>query len=113
VTITVHKRPLIVTLCGSTRFREAWAEAYARESDAGHIVLTVSRLTPEHGIERMDPVAKDRRDELHLRKIDFSDEILVLNVGGYIGESTRREIAYAQEHGKAIRYLETLPVDMP
>jgi len=46
-------------------------------------------------------------DELHKRKIDIADEILVLNVGGYIGESTRGEIAYAQAHGIPIRYLET------
>ena len=45
-------------------------------------------------------------DDMHLRKIDLADEIFVINVGGYIGESTRREIAYAEKTGKKVRYLE-------
>ena len=49
---------------------------------------------------------KARLDELHLRKIDLADEVMVLNVGGYIGDSTRREIEYANAHGKPVRYLE-------
>jgi hypothetical protein len=57
-----------------------------------------------------DELAEIKRglDELHLRKIDLADEILVLNVGGYIGDSTRREIEYAQSKGKRIRYLEAV-----
>jgi len=51
---------------------------------------------------------KAKLDELHLRKIDLADEILVLNVGGYIGESTRNEIEYAKLIGRTIRYLEEL-----
>ncbi len=47
----------------------------------------------------------DRLDELHLRKIDLADEVFILNVGGYIGESTRKEIEYAQRQGKPIKYL--------
>ena len=49
---------------------------------------------------------KIRLDVLHFRKIDLSDEIFVLNVGGYIGESTSREIEYAKSTGKAVWYLE-------
>ena len=45
---------------------------------------------------------------MHKRKIDMADEIYVINVGGYIGSSTRSEIEYAQSHGKGIRYLEEL-----
>jgi hypothetical protein len=51
---------------------------------------------------------RDILDELHLRKIDLADEVLILNVGGYIGESTKRELAYAQQWGKAIRFLEAI-----
>jgi hypothetical protein len=47
-------------------------------------------------------------DELHLRKIDLSDEVLVMNVGGYIGDRTRAEIGYAEQHGKPVRYLEPI-----
>ena len=45
-------------------------------------------------------------DDMHKRKIDMADEIFVINVGGYIGESTRSEIKYAQATGKPVRYLE-------
>lgn len=49
---------------------------------------------------------KEIVDEVHLRKIDLASEVFVMNIGGYIGESTRREIQYAKEQGKAINYLE-------
>ena len=52
------------------------------------------------------PGTKEMLDDMHLRKIDLADEIFVINVGGYIGESTRSEIAYAEETGKKINYLE-------
>ncbi len=45
-------------------------------------------------------------DDMHKRKIDMADEIFVINVGGYVGDSTRSEIAYAEAHGKPVRYLE-------
>ncbi len=103
-------RPIIVCLCGSTRFSEAFHEANLRETLVGKIVLSIGcdfksdtdlllagQLTPED---------KERLDELHLRKIDLADEVLILNVGGYVGESTKREIAYAQRHGKYLRWLE-------
>jgi hypothetical protein len=95
-------RPRVVCLCGSTRFTDAYIAAYASESDAGRIVLTVSRLTP---VRDVAPDVKAKRDDLHLRKIDLADEVLVLDVGGYIGESTRNEIAHATRTGKPIRYL--------
>ena len=43
-------------------------------------------------------------DEIYLQKIDLSDQILVIDKGGYIGESTRKEIAYAIEQGKGVLY---------
>ncbi len=102
-------RPVIVCLCGSTRFAEAFHDANLRETLAGRIVLTVGcdfksdtdlllagQLTQED---------KARLDELHLRKIDLADEILILNVGGYLGESTRHEWHYAEAQGKRIRWL--------
>ena len=52
------------------------------------------------------PGVKEMLDDMHLRKIDLADEIFVVNVGGYIGESTRREIAYAEKNGKKVNYLE-------
>ena len=79
----------------------------------GHIVISVG-LFGHSGDEKvwdgMDEgtlsKTKEMLDDIHKRKIDMADEIFVINVGGYIGDSTRSEIDYAIEHGKKIRYLE-------
>ncbi len=111
-----HVTPKIVTLCGSTRFYQAFQLANFHETMQGHIVLSVGfyahAKTEEwsariHGeIVGVSPEEKEFLDELHLRKIDLCDDVFVLNVGGYIGESTQKEINYAKEQGKVIRYLE-------
>jgi hypothetical protein len=105
-------RPTVVCLCGSTRFGEAFREANLRETVAGKIVLSIGcDLRSDHELwsgmdaEERD-LLKDRLDTLHRRKIDLADEVLVLNVGGYIGQSTRGEINYARALGKPIRYLD-------
>lgn len=105
-------RPTIVCLCGSGRFREAFEQAEFRETLAGKIVLTIGCNT--HDVARSDELKqhKPMLDELHLRKIDLADEVLVLNVGGYIGESTAREVAYAHALNKPTRLLEP-SVDAP
>jgi hypothetical protein len=105
-------KPIIVYLCGSTRFYEAFMQANYEETMAGRIVLSVGffmhRAETAHnqGLG-CTPEQKTALDELHKRKIDLADEIFVLNVGQYIGDSTRSEINYAGKHGKKIRYLET------
>jgi hypothetical protein len=104
--------PRIVCFCGSTRFKDAWLNANRDETLSGKIVLSVGLLGHQEGLDMNGPV-KVALDQLHLRKIDLADEVLVLNCGGYIGESTRREIAYAQAHGKPVRYLEPLPEAVP
>lgn len=103
--------PRRVCLCGSTRFYQQFQEANYRETMAGRIVLSVGFFAhaskEAHGESLgITPGEKLMLDELHKRKIDLSDEILVINVGGYIGESTRSEIEYAKQHSKAVRYLE-------
>lgn len=99
--------PTIVCLCGSTRFMEAFFDAGWRETLNGKIVLSVGVCKhPDHGAEALGGDIAERLDELHKRKIDLADEVLVLNVGGYIGSSTRSEINYAIGHGKPVRYLE-------
>jgi hypothetical protein len=108
--VTTPARPRVVTLCGSTRFPDAFLAATRSETLAGKIVISVGLFGHQEGMDMGGPV-KAMLDELHLRKIDMADEILVLNVGGYRGKSTRREIAYAQAHGKPVRYLEPLPED--
>jgi len=98
----------IVCLCGSTRFMETYNEWRAKLTYEGKIVLSVELVTTQTKSE--DPqhsnhALKEMLDELHLRKIDLADEVFVLNVDGYIGESTRKEIEYAESKGKSIRYL--------
>jgi hypothetical protein len=103
------ERPRIVCLCGSTRFMEAFQAANLRETIAGRIVLSIGCNTKSDAdlmvLGELTQEAKAALDELHKRKIDLADEIFVLNVGGYIGESTRSEIAYAEAHSKPVRYL--------
>ena len=99
-------RPTIICLCGSGRFQEAFENAEFLETLKGKIVLTIGCNT--HDIARSAQLAhhKPMLDELHLRKIDLADEVLVLNVGGYIGESTYRELRYALQQGKTVMMLE-------
>ena len=99
-------RPIIVCLCGSTRFSEAFREANLRETLAGKIVLSIGCDFKSDDALNLTSEDKARLDELHLRKIDLADEVLFLNVGGYMGESTLREHFYASNQGKTIRYLE-------
>jgi hypothetical protein len=105
--------PKIVCLCGSTRFYEAFQRANFDETMRGHIVLSVGFLPHELGIEKVHGETagvtaeeKVRLDVLHKRKIDLADEILVLNVGGYVGDSTKSEVLHALATAKPIRWLE-------
>ena len=106
-------KPVVVCLCGSTRFKGAFDEANYQETMAGRIVLSVGFFIHASGNRHGEgvgatPEQKVALDELHKRKIDLADEILVLNVKGYIGESTKSEIAYAMAHRKRVRYLEAI-----
>ena len=101
--VVVNDIPTIVTLCGSTKFKQTYEEANLRETKAGKIVLSCGCFAHADGIVLTEE-EKNLFDELHKRKIDISSEILVLNIGGYIGESTRSEIAYAIATGKKVYY---------
>lgn len=108
-------RPTIVCLCGSTRFWQEFQRASLRETLAGRIVLSIGAAMAADDDDttfggfipanEYDAV-KVQLDELHKRKIDLADEVLILNVGGYIGASTRSELNYARQHGKIVRFLE-------
>ena len=96
----------VITICGSTRFKDAILQARHDLTLEGCIVLS-----PELFAHSGDEVCwkdgmKEFLDDMHKRKIDMSDEIFVVNPGGYIGESTSSEIEYARRNGRAIRYLE-------
>lgn len=104
-------RPTIVTLCGSTRFKEEFIAANFRETMAGRMVFSVGFFSHADASRyNLSEEEKKKLDELHLRKIDASDEILVVNIGGYIGESTAREITHAKATGKRVRYVEDWPM---
>lgn len=100
--------PRIVCLCGSTRFMDAFFEAGWQCTLNGKIVLSVGvcKHAEHHGGEALGQDVADRLDELHLRKIDLADEVFILNVGGYIGKSTRKELEYARAKGKFVYFLE-------
>ena len=99
-------KPTIVCLCGSTRFRETFQRVNRQETLAGKIVLAPGCFQGDDGIDWSSEV-KQRLDELHLRKIDLADVVYILNVGSYIGLSTRLEIGYARQYGKRVRWLES------
>jgi hypothetical protein len=89
---------------------DAYEKVTNEETFYGRIVLSIgcdlrNHMFDTYTAEHKEEIKKGL-DELHKRKIDLADEILVLNVGGYVGESTLSEIAYAAEHGKAVRWLE-------
>ena len=90
------------TLCGSIRFEKEMREvAYYLETKKGYNILQCI-----YTVIGATPTAEDllALELAHYQKIDISDGIYVLNIGGYIGESVRKEIAYAQQHGKEVIY---------
>jgi len=103
----------VVTLCGSTRFKDAFMQAQKKLTLEGCIVISVGLFGHSGDSEVWEGMSEDTLtqtkimlDDMHKRKIDMADEIFVINVGGYIGTSTKSEIAYAKETGKVVRYLE-------
>ena len=108
----VGKYP-VITLCGSTRFKNEFMEAQKRLTLEGNIVISVGLFGhsgDKEVWENMDEgtltKTKEMLDDMHKCKIDMADSIYVINVGGYIGDSTRSEIEYAKNHGKEVKYLE-------
>jgi hypothetical protein len=96
--------PKIVTLCGSTRFKAEFERFNREETLAGHIVIAPGVFGHADGIELSDEVKADL-DRLHFRKIDMADEIVFVAPDGYMGTSTRRELAYAEKLGKPTRVV--------
>lgn len=101
------EKPKIVCLCGSTRFMQQFFDSGWEKTLQGEIVLSVGvcKHATDHGGEALGEEIASMLDELHLRKIDLADYIFVLNVNGYIGNSTRNEINYALSIGKKVEYL--------
>ena len=103
----------VITLCGSTRFKDEFMKAQKELTLKGNIVISVG-LFGHSGDwevwENMDEgtitKTKEMLDDMHKRKIDMADEIFVINVGGYIGDSTKSEIEYAKSTNKKVNFLE-------
>ena len=103
----------VITLCGSTRFKDDFMRVQKELTLKGNIVISVGLFGHSGDDEVWDGMdegtlskTKERLDDIHKRKIDMADEIFVINVGGYIGNSTRSEIEYAVKNGKKVNYLE-------
>ena len=96
----------VITLCGSTKFKDAFMEAQKRLTLEGNIVISVGMFGHSGDDEVWTEGTKAMLDDMHKRKIDMADEIYVINVGGYIGESTKSEIEYARKNGKGVGFLE-------
>lgn len=105
----------VVTLCGSTRFKEEFYAVQKKLTLEGNIVISVGLFGYSGDEEVWDGMdegtlgkTKAMLDDMHKRKIDMADSIFVVNVGGYIGESTKSEIEYAKKNNKAVNYLEPI-----
>ncbi|MBR5546801.1 MAG: hypothetical protein IKU70_07450 [Clostridia bacterium] len=96
----------VITLCGSTKFRDAFMQEQKRLTLEGNIVISVGMFGHSGDQEVWNDGVKEMLDDMHKRKIDMADEVFVINVGGYIGSSTMSEIEYAKNTGKTVRYLE-------
>jgi hypothetical protein len=104
--------PKIICLCGSTRFTKQMLIKQWELTKQGYIVLSWCALPDDYFKTEDKNHIGDQEgvkalvDEIHKRKIDLADEVLILNIGGYIGESTRSELEYAKTHNKVIKFLE-------
>ena len=105
----------VITLCGSTRFKDEFIKAQKELTLKGNIVISVGVFGHSGDAEVWESMdegtltkTKEMLDDMHKRKIDMADEIFVINVNGYIGDSTKSEIKYAKENGKIINYLESI-----
>jgi len=94
----------VITLCGSTRFKDDFERINRELTLAGNIVISVGCFG--HAGDTFSDEQKIMLDDIHKRKIDMADAIYVINKNGYIGSSTRSEIQYAVRHGKQIIYME-------
>lgn len=97
----------VITLCGSIEFKDEFIKIQEKLTLDGNIVL-IPNCFNNIKKEDIDEKTKKMLDEMHKQKIDMSDEIYVINVGGYIGESTKTEIEYAKRKSIKISYLESI-----
>ena len=95
----------VITLCGSTKFKDEFLKVQKELTLAGNIVISVGLFGHSGDTEGWAEGTKEMLDDMHKKKIDMADEIFVINVDGYIGNSTKSEIEYAEAHNKKVNYL--------
>ena len=98
----------VITLCGSTKFKDEFMAEQKRLSLEGNIVISVGAFGHSGDNEVFTDNVKEMLDDMHKRKIDMADEIFVINKNGYIGSSTKSEIEYATKYNKKVNYLEPI-----
>ena len=96
----------VITLCGSTKFKEEYIKEQKRLTLEGNIVISVGMFGHSGDEEVWSGTTKAMLDDMHKRIIDMADEIFVINKNGYIGASTKSEIEYAIQTGKKVNYME-------
>lgn len=96
----------VITLCGSTKFKDEFLNEQKRLTLEGNIVISVGLFGHSGDDEVWTKNTKEMLDDMHKRKIDMADEIFVINKDGYIGSSTKSEIEYATKAGKIVHYME-------
>jgi hypothetical protein len=98
----------VITLCGSTKFKNEFFKAQKELTLQGYIVISVGLFGHADGEYQtvLTEDVKEMLDDMHKRKIDMAEEIFVINKNGYIGSSTKSEIEYAIQTGKNVKYLE-------
>lgn len=112
----------VITLCGSTRFEKEYHLVEKELTLLGYIVISsgvyghagdnsiyekVSSVMPQSPVLEKFKASSEMLDDMHRSKIDIADEIFVINPNGYIGDSTKKEVAYALSIGKKVNYLES------
>lgn len=97
----------VITLCGSTKFKDDFIREQKRLTLEGNIVISVGLFGHAGDNEVLDHGVKEMLDDMHKRKIDMADEIFVINKNGYIGSSTKSEIQYAIHLRKPVKYMES------
>lgn len=104
----------VITLCGSTRFKDAFMKVQKELTLKGNIVISVGLFRHSDDNEVLEGIDEDTLtnmlNDMHKRKIDMADEIYVINVDNYIGNSTKSEIEYAKQHNKKVNYMNSIDI---
>lgn len=103
-------KPIVVTLCGSTKFKEEFEQVNLELTKRGYIVISVAAFGHADSLN-FSETEKRHLDQIHFRKIDISDLIYVIDVNEYVGDSTKNEIVYALRNDKSVFFYSKVKPD--